>query len=165
MVRGFQSHRIRRRMRCRGAVACLGLLLGALSASGCGDPLDDRPSCGPSEPAFTIYVSAAAPQLPADLALTAVYGAGTETYRLGSPEPHSEVLFCTANAPAGAGPSAGWESLECELWADSSVTLRVTSSTYPPLEQELEPSLDRCGVVTRPIELTLEVLPLEEGTP
>ncbi|NLE86764.1 MAG: hypothetical protein GX607_10230 [Myxococcales bacterium] len=165
MVRGFHSHRICRRARRRGALARFALLLGVFGVIGCGDPDDEPPSCGVSEPAFTIHVSAAEPQLPEDLAVTAVYGAGTETYRLGSSEGRSEVLFCSRSAPADAALPTDWESLRCELWADSSVTLRVTSSSYPPLEEELQPRFDRCGVVTRTIELTLEVVPFEEGTP
>lgn len=175
MASAFHSHRIRRSvarrvvpLRAAAArfVAVLGAVLvggGSLVSSGCSDPTSEPKSCGTSEPAFSIRVSGPEPRLPSDLSVTAIYGAGSETYRLGSPDPRSEVLFCSVSPPDSREPNP-WESLECELWTDSSVTLRVTSVSFTELEEELKPTLDQCGFVTSEVELTLE-LPEPEPEP
>lgn len=151
--------------------AGIGLLAGA--SVGCSDDGPQPAQCGPPGPSFAISVHAPEPRLPDDLTVTALYGAGEETYHLSSAAQHSEVLFCSpqqrrhdpgggsSGAPGQAqggssGDGAGEEVLRCELWTDSSVTVRVSSARFLPLEQELEPTVDRCGVVTTNVDLTLE---------
>jgi hypothetical protein len=152
-------------------------LLGLLSA--CGDPAAEPPKgCGAPGPAFEVSLSGPDPRLPADLTVTARYGAGEETYELAGPAKRREVLFCDLRsverpleAAGGAGgenglgvsPRANGEGLDserdvlfCELWTDSSVTVNVSSARYVPVEEELLPRSDRCGVVTTEVELSLD---------
>lgn len=149
----------------------------AVGGAACSDQAPQPSTCGPPGPAFDVSVQVPDSHLPADLTVTALYGAGEETYRLSSPAGRSEVLFCSPQSQraepggdaAGAAPNAEGgssgvgenddELLRCELWTDSSVTFRVVSARYLPIERELEPTVDRCGMITTDVTLELEWLP------
>lgn len=154
-----------------------GALVGAVAltfaVARCGDPDPGPQSCGEPGPAFVITVRASSGPLPLGLEVQATYGAGQDVYRLGSPTVRNEVLFCgLADETSGEGGASGQggasgaalqqESLRCELWTDSSVSLRVQGRGYVPLEAELEPTVDeRCGVMTTFEDFLLEP-PAEE---
>jgi hypothetical protein len=155
----------------------LSILAGVFLAglAGCGDPQPGPQRCGDPGPAFLVTVSSPEPSLPADLEVTAHYGAGEESYRLTGTVAPSEVLFCSTHAAGGASqggsgqgggsgnppsePAGGaglGDSLRCELWTDSSVSFRVSSGRFAELEEELKPMVDRCGVVTTQHDFVLE---------
>src|SRR5690606_19491984 len=88
--------------------AAAGMLV--LASAACSEEVPKPATCGPPGPAFDVRILAPQPRLPSDLTVTALYGAGEETYRLSSPGGRSEVLFCSPQTPhpepAGAVPPA-----------------------------------------------------------
>src|SRR5690606_21584461 len=73
--------------------AALGML--AVGGAACSDQAPQPATCGPPGPAFDVRVQVPDSHLPADLTVTALYGAGEETYRVSSSAGRSEVLFCS----------------------------------------------------------------------
>jgi hypothetical protein len=142
-------------------------------------------ACGPSggstdpdcdveeDPAFRVLIRAEGDALPSDLALSVRFGGGSESYQLGGPTQGAErILFCESvvgpyAAPAEPSPEEevdasatplSDEGLECDVWADSSVTLSVSGTGFVPVERELRAVVDECGAITVYDAIALEQL-------
>lgn len=112
-------------------------------------------------------------------------GNGEEEFRLESPPPQPQVLFCAtpsgAGGAAGEGGSAGAAGtsgaagsagqgaagaggtgqdtearvLSCELWTDGAANLKITAEGFQEYDEMLAATTDACGVQTTLLQILL----------
>lgn len=157
------------------------LLLAFLALASCDD--EPRPPADCTTPDFDVLITAVDGPLPADTVVKMVFGGGMDEYRLTDDTTDPENLFCTPSdregnpvladngeggrsAQAGHDGGAGGassdgtvEGLRCDVWSDSSVTLTVTTSTYPVAVAQLQGKKGVCTVSSE-----IELSPSDGGT-
>jgi hypothetical protein len=136
------------------------LLLAAVAGWGCEPEDPGEPAC-PSCAAFAFTLAAEAGPVPRQTTLTVTYGGGVEQYALASPPVHSDVLFCSSEPRDDA--EGGVARVFCDVWTQSTTSLKVESDGYPTFERELTIDRDEHECLrTREVALLL-ALPAEGG--